>query len=377
MTTPAADAAKYALAIPLVLMVGGSIARGSIFSANQIAAQAGFPLIAYAFWQILLAAAAMIVVSMALRSLPPLGRAHIRQYALTAVISVSIPTVALTLVAGKLPVGVITLVQTLSPALTYLFAFGLRIERFQALSIAALFLGLGGILMIVLPEGSLGTGFQATWLIVALGAPLGYALNNVAVALLRPPATSSLQLATGAMIVGAVVLLPAMLIFDGPVLLSDMAGEVIFATVWAAAVNIVTFLFLFELIRLAGPVFFSYSSYLRTVAGYLFGLIIFPKEAALGPWVWAAVVLMAAGLVLANMAASRSARERRRMAANAWVRCGGLPSPPRGGVLARPEERSLALRGPKAAIKLDGNRSANGLIRPVCGEKTRNTPRKS
>ena len=52
---------------------------------------------------------------------------------------------------------------------------------------------------------------------------------------------------------------------------------------------------------------------------------------------------------------------------------GALPA----GTIYSTVKSLLGQNQPKAAIKLDGNRSANGLIRPVCGEKTRNTPRKS
>ena len=88
---------------------------------------------------------------------------------------------------------------TLVPALTYIFALILRRKNaFASLSVAGLLLGLAGVvLIIVLPAGSLGTGVAAGWLILALAAPLGYALNNVAVPFLRPPATNSLQLSTG------------------------------------------------------------------------------------------------------------------------------------------------------------------------------------
>ena len=140
-------------------------------------------------------------------------------------------------------------------------------------------------------------------------APLGYALNNVAVPFLRPPATTSLQLSTGVLAVGAIILLPVMLIVDGPVLLTSMPVQGIFAVFWAAAANIVIFLCLFEIIRRAGPVFFSQFNYVVVAAGSLWAFLIFGDT--FGPWVWAAIVVMAAGLMFGNMGANRAIRESR------------------------------------------------------------------
>ena len=311
MTSPTGDAAKPSLLYPWILLVGGAIVYSSAFSANRFAFDAGFPFLAYSFWQALFGGAALLVVSALLRALPQVSAAHLRLYALTAIVGFSIPLLALTFAAGKLPPAVIPLTVTLVPALTYVFALILRVERFRVLSIAGLLLGLAGVvLIIVLPAGSLGTGVAAGWLILALVAPLGYAMNNVAVPFLRPPATNSLQLSTGVLVVGAIVLLPVMLIVDGPVTFTSMPTMGIVAMFWAAVANIGIFLCLFEIIRLAGPVFFSQFNYVVVAAGIIWGAVFFPQNTAFSIWVWAAVAVMAAGLVLANTGTNKAIGER-------------------------------------------------------------------
>ena len=316
MTPPTGDAAKASLLFPWILLVGGAIAYASAFSANRFAFDAGFPFLAYSFWQALFGGVALLAVSALSRALPPLSPAHLRLYALTSIVGFGIPLVALTFAAGKLPPTVIPLVVTLVPALTYIFALILKEERFRFLSVAGLLLGLAGVvLIIVLPAGSLGTGVAAGWLILALAAPLGYALNNVAVPFLRPPATNSLQLSTGVLVVGAIVLLPVMLIVDGPVMFTSMPAMGIVAMFWAAAANVGIFLCLFEIIRLAGPVFFSQFNYVVVAAGILWGAIFFPQDTAFSPWVWVAVAIMAAGLVLANTGTNKAIGESQEPAA--------------------------------------------------------------
>jgi drug/metabolite transporter (DMT)-like permease len=310
MASPKGGAAKRSLVFPWVLLLGGAVAYSSAFSANRFAFEAGFPFLAYSFWQSLFGAVALLVASVFFRSLPPIGAAPVRLYALTAIVGFSVPLLALTFAAGKLPPAVVPLVVTLVPALTYIFALALRTERFQALSVAGLLLGMAGVvLIIVLPEGSLGAGVSAGWLILALAAPLGYAVNNVAVPFLRPAATNSLQLSTGVLVVGAIVLLPVTLIVDGPVSFTSMPAMGIVAMFWAAAANVGIFLCLFEIIRLAGPVFFSQFNYVVVAAGIAWGVIFFPQDSAFSPWVWAAVAVMAVGLVLANAGINKANRE--------------------------------------------------------------------
>jgi drug/metabolite transporter (DMT)-like permease len=310
MTPPNGLAAQPSRVFPWIMLIGGAIAYSSAFSANRFAFEAGFPFLAYSFWQALFAAAGLLIVSALLRSLPQVSAAHLKLYALTAIVGFSIPILALTFAAGKLPPAMVPLVVTLVPALTYVFSLVLHVERFQIVSIAGLLLGLAGVvLIIVLPAGSLGTGVAAGWLILALVAPLGYALNNVAVPFLRPASTNSLQLTTGVLAVGAIVLLPVTLIVDGPVMFTSMPAMGIVAMFWAAAANVVIFLCLFEIIRLAGPVFFSQFNYVVVAAGILWGVVFFPQDAAFSPWVWGAVAIMGAGLVLANTGTNKAIGE--------------------------------------------------------------------
>jgi drug/metabolite transporter (DMT)-like permease len=119
-----------------------------------------------------------------------------------------LPTGALVLVADEFPASVLTLTMTLIPSLTYLFAFVLRVEPLRWLSLAAIVLGLGGVLLIVVPQGSLPDASAAIWILPALIAPVSAAANNLIVATLRPPESDSLTLGGAVLLGGAVVMLP-------------------------------------------------------------------------------------------------------------------------------------------------------------------------
>ena len=295
------------LFIPLVLLIGGGIAFGSVFSANRIAFEAGMPFISYSFWQSLIAGLGLLIVSVPMRTLPPATRAHLRVYGLMAAIGFSGPLLALTFVAGKLPPGVISLTLTLTPSFTYLFALALRSDRWRLMSLGGIVFGLAGVLLVIVPRESLGTGIAAGWLLLAMTVPLGYALSQVLITFIRPAATTSMQLTTGVLLTAALIFLPVMLIVDGPVMVTEFPGAAIWATIWAAAADVAVFMCFFEIIRRAGPVFFAQLNYVTVAASVIWAFLIFGDTFT--AWVWGAIALRAVGLGFANKGANESMRE--------------------------------------------------------------------
>ena len=306
----ATSAPPRSLAFPLVLLVGGGIIYATFFSANRIAVDGGVPSMALAFWQSFFGAAALLVVSVVARDLPRLSGAHLRVYGFTAIFSFSIPLVALTFAAPQLPAGLLTLVLTLTPALTYIFAFIARLERFNLWSTGGLVVGLAGVVLIVRPWawGGLGGDVSGMWFLVALIAPLGYAVNNVVVALIRPAETTTLQLSTGVLVFATVVMFPFMWAIDGFYLFEGATASGISGTVWAGFTDIVIFLVMFQVIHRAGPVFFSQFNYIVPAAGIIWAFILF--QDSFPPIVWVAIAFMAVGLFLANRGTNQSIRER-------------------------------------------------------------------
>ena len=65
-----------------------------------------------------------------------------------------------------------------------------------------------------------------------------------------------------------------------------------------------SFYLIFELIKRAGPVFFSVVNYVVTLSAMGFGIWLFHE--AHSAWIWAALVLIGASLVLVNFISMRS-----------------------------------------------------------------------
>ncbi len=313
MTAPNGKAAAPSLLIPWLLMIGGASIYGSIFSANKFVVEAGVPFIAYTFWQSAIAAVILLALSAATGSPPGRSRAHVRSYSVTAILGVVLPVLVLAFVASRLPPAVVTLAITLTPGITYIYAVVWRVERARWISFAGVALGLAGVLLIVLPSGSLPTAGTAIWVIVLLVVPLCFATNNIFVTLVQPPHATALSRAAGLVIAASLISFPIMLVTDGFYAFWTNDGAGLWGVLWAGAINTLTFFCMFEIIRRAGPVFFAQYNYVIVIAGVFWATLIFPDE-RLSVLAWVAFAVMVGGLALSDVGARQGIRERARQA---------------------------------------------------------------
>lgn len=294
--------------VPTVLLLVGGIAYGSLFSANKLAVDAGLPIIAYAFWQTLFASAALLIGAALVGGLPRYGVAGLKLFVTVAATGLAGPLLVFTSVADKVPPGVLTLIVALCPTTTYVLSLVLRMDRLRWFSVAGVGLGFGGILLIVLPSGSLPSADAAIWVVFALLVPVLAAINNVAGEKLTPAKASPFAMAGGMMSVAALFLFVAMTAQDGIVLPTDAGSEGLWVVLWAAAGQAVTYVSFFEIVRRAGAVFFALLNYVVVAAGLIWANILFGDRLSL--WVWLAVLLLAASLTLTNLGTIRALRER-------------------------------------------------------------------
>ena len=297
------------LLLPTVLLLLGGISYGSLFTANKIAIDAGFPFIAYSFWQALFASVVLLVLSAIFSKLPSLRWENLRVFALVAVFGFLGPLLVVTYVADRLPPAVLTLCAALIPAATYTLTLALRLDRLRWLSVAGVLLGFGGILLIVVPTGSLPGAGAWVWVLFSLLMPLAAAVNNVAGARFSPVGVSALALCGGMMMVAALLLLVVMLAQGGDLFLpTDAAASGLRGLLWATAGQAITYSCFFEIVRRAGALFFAQLNYVVVAAGIFWASIFFGT--ALSHWVWAAVAVLVLSLVLINAGTARGLRER-------------------------------------------------------------------
>ena len=295
------------LMLPTVLLLLGGISYGSLFTANKIAIDAGFPFIAYSFWQALFAGVVTLVLATIVSKPPSLRRENLRVFGLVAVFGFLGPLLVVTYVADRLPPAVLTLCAALIPATTYSLTLVLRFDRFRWLSVGGVLLGFGGILLIVVPTGSLPESGAWVWVLFSLLMPMSAAVNNVAGARFSPVGVSAFALCGGMMMVAALLLLIVMLAQGEFFLPTDAASSGLWGLLWATAGQAITYSCFFEIVRRAGALFFAQLNYVVVAAGIFWASIFF--GAALSHWVWAAVAVLVASLVLINAGTARGLRE--------------------------------------------------------------------
>ena len=289
-------------AVALALMMAGGIIGPLRFVLNKIAVEGGVPPFAFAFWPMLFAGILLLLVALLRGETPSLKITYLRAYLSGGIFALGAPMAVLTFLADKLPQGLISMVVILAPTMTYLFAILLRVDRLRALSSAGMAVGIGGILVIVLPDVSLPERAMVWWLLLALLAPVLLGLGNVLTALVRPPMMPPTVLAAGMLLTAAALLVPIMALSGQFYLFDGEAPGVNWNFLYATLLNAVFYVSFLEVIRLAGPVFFSQINYLAVAAGFGWGMILFGERYSL--YVWGGTALMAASVLLLTLSAT-------------------------------------------------------------------------
>ncbi len=300
--TPAAQSGPRSLLWPALLLVVSALGWGLLYSLNRLATTDGIPFIPYVFWMGVGAALILLGLGAVFRTLPRLSWEHLRGYLVLGTISFGMTYTILAFVAPKVPAGVLGLGATLTPILTYPAAALFRMDRFRAIRTVGLVLGVGGVALVVVPETSLPTRAMVPWVLLSFAGPVLYVANALIIAWIRPPPAGALPLAGGVLATGAVFMFAVMAAsgewwwFEGPMTAGD------WALAGAAGTMALVFYLMVEIIRLAGPVFFTTVNFMIPLTGIGWGMLFFGERHSV--WIWAALALMLAGLFLVNRPAA-------------------------------------------------------------------------
>ena len=293
-------------ALSLALMLAGGIIAPLRFVLNKFAVDGGVPPFAFAFWPMLFAGLVLLGVALLRGEVPGLKFTHLRAYVTVGIFAMGAPMAVLTFLADKLPQGLVSMVVILAPTLTYVFAILLRVDHLRLLSCVGLAVGLGGILLIVLPDVSLPERCMVWWLLLALLAPVLIGLGNVLTALVRPPTMPPTVLGAG-MLLSAAALLASIMAASGQFYLFDGAAPgVNWNFLYATLLNSIFYVVFLEVVRLSGPVFFSQMNYLAVAAGFGWGMILFGERYSL--YVWGGTALMATSVLLLTLGARSASK---------------------------------------------------------------------
>jgi drug/metabolite transporter (DMT)-like permease len=149
-------------------LVGIGAAWGITQPFAKIAVSEGYRHFGIIFWQFALGGALLAAVNAVRGKGLPIERRHVTFYAIIALIGTLLPNSAGYTAAIHLPSGILSIVLSLVPMMSFPIALALGMDRFSALRFLGLCLGLCAILLIALPETSLPDRLHG---LVAAGGP--------------------------------------------------------------------------------------------------------------------------------------------------------------------------------------------------------------
>jgi drug/metabolite transporter (DMT)-like permease len=282
------------------VLVAALVLIGSAWGITQpfakIAVSEGYRHFGIIFWQFALGALLLAVINGARGQGLPMGARPVALYVIIALIGTLLPNSASYTAAIHLPSGILSIVLSLVPMLSFPIALALGMDRFSALRLAGLCLGLCGILLIALPETSLPDRAMVWWLPVALIAPAFYAVEGNFVARFGTAGLDPVQVLFGASLFGAAMALPLALMTGQWISPLPPWGAPDLAIVGSSVAHALAYAGYVWMVGRAGAVFAAQVSYLVTAFGIFWAWVIFGETYS--AWVWAAVALMFAGLFL-------------------------------------------------------------------------------
>lgn len=199
--------------------------------------------------------------------------------------------------AGRVTGIVLSIIMATQGFAVFAIAAIMRIEAPSLRRFLGLALGLAGVLALLLVRGETGQMDSWTWMMIAMLVPILYGAIDILLAVKHPPALDSVVSSGLVLVLSALLVLPLAiwrghyftLGAEGPGLTDIMVG------ITGLCVGLCTVLYI-RLIGMAGAVFASQSSYVVTLAGIGWSVLLLSE--ALSVWTGFALVMIVSGLAL-------------------------------------------------------------------------------
>ena len=265
---------KTLLSLSLLVLLG--FIWGSGYSLAKIAMEQGVPPLGYSFWQSL--GPALLLSLLCVKHYKTLFNKQLWPYFfICGLIGIAIPNTNMYYVASHLPAGLLSVIVNTVPIMTYPLALAVGQERFHWQRLVAILLGTIGIIMLVSPSLSLPTIHMHPWALTALISPLSFACCSIYIAAKSPPKANPLISSAGMLLCSAFLLTPliiknhAFYPLTGPFTLGK---QVVVLEILLSSIGYIVF---FQLIRVAGPVFYSLTGGMVAITGLFWGYTLFDE----------------------------------------------------------------------------------------------------
>lgn len=263
---------------------------------GKIATETGHPPLGLIFWQLVVCVLVLGTISAIRRRRLPLDPRALRFYVIVALLGTLIPNFTFYTSVSRLPAGIMSIVISMVPLISFPIALALGADRFTWPRLAGLILGLTGVALIALPRASLPDPAMAAFLPLALVGPLFYAIEANYVSWSGMAQTDPVSAMLGASIAGMLLCLPVTLATGQWIDPMAPWGRPEWALVISSAMHALLYTSYVWLAATAGAVFAAQCSYLVTACGMVWAMLLLGER--FSPMVWAAMAVMLAGVAL-------------------------------------------------------------------------------
>lgn len=269
---------------------------GLTIPVTKIAVSTGYQPLGLIFWQLLISIVALGGLTLIKGRSLGLSFARLRFFAVIGLLGTIVPNGFSYTAAAQLPAGIMAIMIAMVPMFSLPIAAMAGLERLQAHRVMGVLLGAIAVVLIVAPSTSLPEPGQAFYVLLALIPPICYGLEGNYIAWRGTSGLDPVQVLFGASLV-ALVLVTPMAVYSGQFIDLRIAwGASEIAILGIGLLHAVAYSLYIWLVGKAGAVFSSQVSYLVTGTGVAWSILILSESYS--NWVWAALVIMLAGLAL-------------------------------------------------------------------------------
>ncbi len=294
--------ASKTLSLLILLLLG--LIWGSGYSLARYATTHGVPPLGYAFWQSLGPAIFLTLLALFQRTPLSLGVSNIRFYFVCGLLGIALPNSNMYFAVQHIPAGLLAVLVNTVPIITYVLAFIFAEERFSWARFAGVLLAIVGIMLIIIPETSLGGAQMTPWVLVTLISPICFALTAIYASKNRPVAASSLTLSAGMLISSTILLTPVVIATHNFYSLMPPYNMADFVVVLEMVLSSIGYVLLFKLLKMAGAVYYSLVGGVVALTGLFWGWLIFNET--LNRFTALAVLCILLGILLVTLWQRRS-----------------------------------------------------------------------
>lgn len=208
----------------------------------------------------------------------------------------AVPLLITFVVSRHIDAGLLTLIFSTTPIFTVAVAALTGTEPLQRSSLLACFVGMLAFLAIVVPQNALPSSDMLPWCLAAFAIPMSYAMGSVYVSRAWPVDMDTVQVAFSGALFASLFLVPFWIVpvSGGQLFTASPSGPSIFLLLVASTV--LEMGLYYYLLKNAGAVFTSFSSFIMIISGFIAGALFFSERPTI--WVWTSVGLFALALAM-------------------------------------------------------------------------------